>query len=64
MTNKTYDTLKILAIIVLPMAAFISALSNIWGWEYGTQVAATLEAFDIFVGAIVANASAKYNRQD
>ena len=30
MSNKTYDTLKTVALIVVPVLAFIAALVNIW----------------------------------
>lgn len=61
MSNKTYDVLKFVAAIILPLSEFVSVLSNIWGWAYGAQVAATLAALDVFVGSIVIYASAKYN---
>ena len=60
MSNKVYDVLKIIALICLPLAALVSALSDIWGFQYGVQIAATLTAIDTFLGTILKVASDKY----
>ena len=60
MTNKVYDILKIIALIALPLSAFVATLSDIWGFPYGTQIAATLVAIDTLLGAILKHSSDKY----
>jgi len=53
MTNKQYDTLKTIALILTPVLAFLASLVNIWGFPYGEQIVATLTAIDTLVGAVV-----------
>ena len=64
MTNKVYDVLKIIALICLPLAALVSSLSDIWGFPYGVQIAATITAIDAFLGAILKKASDIYAAKD
>lgn len=64
MTNKVYDVLKIIALICLPLATLVSALSDIWGFPYGMQIAATLTAIDTFLGAILKASSDKYAKKN
>ncbi len=61
MSNQVYDILKVIALICLPLAALVSALSDIWGFAWGVQIAATLTALDTFLGAILKVSSDKYN---
>lgn len=63
MSNDTYDSLKIIALLVLPLAELMSALAGIWGIPYGQQIVATLVALDVFVGAIVKLSSDKYRKE-
>ncbi len=60
MSNKTYDVLKVVALIILPLAALITSLSDIWGIPYGQQISQTLIAVDVFLGAILKRSSDKY----
>ena len=60
MSNKTYDILKFIAQLILPLASFISALAEIWGFAYGVEIAATLTALDTFAGFVLRAASKKY----
>ena len=53
MTNKQYDTLKTVALILTPVLAFLASLVNIWGFPHGEQIVATLTAIDTLVGAVV-----------
>ena len=58
--NKTYDILKLIALIILPLSELIAALSNVWGWEHGAAICATLVALDAFLGAVVKICSDAY----
>lgn len=64
MSNKTYDTLKMLALILTPVLAFAASLVNIWGLPYGEQIVATLTAIDTLIGAIVVGAKKAYDNKD
>lgn len=61
MSNKAYDTLKLIALILAPALAFAASLVNIWGIEHGEQIVATLTALDTLIGAIVVAASKMYH---
>ena len=61
MTNKTYDILKNIALIVLPaLATLWLTISKIWGLPYGEEIAATITALDVFLGAILKVSSKFY----
>ena len=61
MSNKAYDTLKLVALILAPVLAFAASLVNIWGIPHGEQIVATLTAIDTLIGAIVVAASKMYH---
>jgi hypothetical protein len=62
--NKTYDTLKYIAQIVLPaIATLCFALASIWGLPYGEQIVGTITAIDAFLGAILGISTAQYNKR-
>ena len=61
-SDKTYQILKWVAIIVMPaLATFCVAMGEIWGIPYTTQIASTLTALATFLGALLGIASAQYN---
>lgn len=53
MSNKAYDIIKAVALIMAPVLVFISALCSIWNVPYCEQITATLAALDTLLGAIV-----------
>lgn len=62
-SNKLYDILKWLVIIVLPaLATLYAALAAVWAWPYSDQVVTTITAVDTFLGAVLCISSATYNR--
>lgn len=61
MSNKTYDFLKNLCLVVIPVIAFISTVCGIWNVPYTEQITATLVALETLLGAIVKIASTIYN---
>ncbi len=64
MNDKTYDTLKFIAQIVLPAAGtFYFALATIWGLPYGEQIVGTITAADAFLGALLGISTAQYNKE-
>ena len=64
MSNKTYDTLKLIALIAVPVATFISAVLKIWNVPYTTAITATLAAVDTLLGALVAALKAQYSKRE
>lgn len=63
MTNKTYDIIKIVALLILPISEFVGSLASIWGFAYGKQIVATLVALDVLMGYIVKIASDSYHKE-
>lgn len=65
MSNKIYDILKYIAIIVLPaLGTLYFALASIWGLPYGEQVVGTITAIDTCLGALLGLSAYKYNKTD
>lgn len=64
MSNKVYDILKWVAMILLPaIGTFYFALAGIWNLPYAEQVVGTITAVDTFLGALLGIASAQYNKE-
>lgn len=64
MSNKVYDVLKWIVVLVLPgLATLYSALSGIWGLPFADQIPATITAVDAFLGAVLMISSAQYNKK-
>lgn len=61
MTNETYDKLKFIVMVIGYVTTFILTLSDIWGFAYGTQIAATVSAVGILLGSILTDSSKRYN---
>ena len=64
MSNKTYDILKNVALIILPaLATLWLTISKIWGLPYGEEIAATITAIDVFLGALLKVSSRFYEEK-
>ena len=61
-SNKAYDILKFIALLILPISELISSLATIWGLPYGAQIVATLVALDTFLGAFVKVSADAYRK--
>lgn len=62
MSNKTYDTLKWIAQLLLPaIATLYVALAEVWGLPLAKEVAGTISAVDVFLGAVLKVSSNRYN---
>ena len=63
LSNKVYDVLKWMALIVLPaVATFYSVLASIWGLPFADQIPATITAIDALLGALIGISTVKYNK--
>lgn len=64
MKNKTYDTLKIIAQVVLPLVAtFYTTLGEIWGLPLTVEISGTIMAVDTLLGGILMKLSSDYNKK-
>jgi len=62
--NETYDSLKWIAMILLPaLGTLYFALAAIWGLPYGEQIVGTITAIDAFLGALLGISSEQYKKQ-
>lgn len=64
MSNRTYDTIKLIALIAVPLVAFIGSVCTIWNVAHAEQITATLTALDTLLGAIVAILSKMYHSRE
>lgn len=61
MTNKTYDILKWIALILLPaLATFYAAIAAVWCLPYTEQVVGTITAVDTLLGTLLKISADKY----
>ena len=64
MSNKVYNVLKWIAMIVLPACATLYlGLSNVWGLPYGEEVSATITLVNTFLGAVLMISTSQYNKR-
>ena len=64
MSNKTYDVLKWIAMVVLPaIATLYFALAGIWGFPYAEEIVGTITAIDTFLGVLLGVSTAQYNKK-
>ena len=64
MSNKTYDTLKLIALLIAPIASFIGQILEIWEIPLASQIGLTFTALDALFGAIVVIAKKVYDAKD
>ena len=64
LSNKVYDILKYIAMILLPaVGTLYFALAKIWGMPYATEIVGTISAVDAFLGALLQISTDKYNKE-
>lgn len=64
MSDKVYDALKLIALLVLPFGTLISTIMDIWGIAGASQIQASFVALDVFCGVVVSIAKARYDAQN
>lgn len=63
LNDKTYDTLKWVAQIVIPsLGTLYFGLASIWGLPYGEQVVGTLTVIDAFLGALLGVSTSSFHK--
>ncbi len=61
--NKVYDILKWVAVLLLPaLSTFIAYVFPLWGIPYGNEIAKTITALAVFIGAIIGISSIAYQK--
>lgn len=61
MSNRMYDILKAVALVILPaLATLWLTVAQIWGLPYGEPIAGTITAIDVFLGAVLGISSNNY----
>ena len=64
MKNKTYDRLKFIAQVVLPLlATFYVTLAELWGLPFSTEISGTIMAVDTLMGGILMKLSSNYKKK-
>ena len=62
-SNKTYDTLKYIAIQVIPaLEVLLIGIGEIWSIGVMAKIAATVAALGVFLGAILIKSTKEYNK--
>jgi len=65
MSNKMYDILKWVCIIVLPaIATLYMGLAKIWDLPYETEIPQTITVIDAFLGALLGVSTIQYNKDE
>ena len=65
MSNRMYDVLKWIAMVVLPaIGTLYFALAGIWGFPYAEQIGGTITAVVTFLGVLLGVSSAKYKQAE
>lgn len=65
LSNKLYDVLKWVALIVLDaVGIFYQEIAGIWSLPFGDEVLKTCVALSIFIGALIGVSSAKYKKDN
>lgn len=64
MSNKVYNILKWVAMIVLPaLATLYLGLSNVWGFPFGEEISTTITLIDTFLGTVLMISTNQYNKR-
>lgn len=65
LTGKLYDTLKLVALVLLPaLSTVYFGLGNIWGWPNIEQVIGSIAVIDTALGTLIGVSSKRYNNSD
>jgi hypothetical protein len=65
MSNKLYDILKWIALVVLPaIATFYAGLGQFWNIPYPSQISGTIMLIDTLLGTILGISSINYAKKE
>ena len=61
LSNRTYDILKWVALVVIPASAtLVLTVGEIWGLPYYDNIGATISAIGLFIAAVIGVSSKDY----
>lgn len=61
LSNRTYDILKWVALVVIPASAtLVLTVGKIWGLPYYDNIGATISAIGLFIAAVIGVSSKDY----
>lgn len=64
MSDKVYDILKWVVMIVLPAcSALYASLAPVWGWGNVEQITVTLSAIQLFLGSLIGISTSNVKKQ-
>ena len=63
MSNKVYDFLKNVSLVIPILATLYFALAPIWGWPYADAVAGSASAVETALLSLLKISSVKYNKE-
>ena len=63
MNNSTFNIIRLIGEIAVPVIAFITAICTIWNVPRCAEVTATLTALDTLIGAVVMILRKNYNKR-
>lgn len=61
--DKTYDTLKTISLIAIPVSTFIVAILGAYNYGNVERVTAVLSAVNTLLGSLVKISGSKYNEE-
>lgn len=65
MSNKIYDILKWVALVMLDaVGLFYQTIAEIWSLPYGDNVLKTCVALSVLIGTLIGVSGTQYNRTD
>lgn len=63
LTNKQYDTIKLIGLIAVPVIVFLSAVVSILDFPGADKVTAILAALDVLIGSVVTILKSLYEKK-
>ena len=64
MTNKTFDVLRTIEAIFVPLCTFAIAMLDNWDVPHAAQIAATIAGINTAFGAIIEALRKTYNKEE
>lgn len=65
MSNKTYDIIKVIGLIILPaLTTFVGITLEAVNYEHTVAVVTIMTAFDVMLGTIIEKLSAMYKKNN
>ena len=61
LSNTTYDKLKPVCLILLPLLTFLATVVTIWNVPHAHEIAATVAAIDTLIGTLLKFSSDSYH---